>query len=59
MPPEGFEPAFSASERPQTYALDRAATRIDPCTFDHYLNYTVEPGMAQSTIVISVGIRIS
>jgi hypothetical protein len=24
----GFEPAISASERPQTHALDRAATRI-------------------------------
>ena len=23
---EGFEPAISASERPQTYPLDRAAT---------------------------------
>ena len=26
MPPMGFEPTFSAGERPQTYALDRAAT---------------------------------
>ena len=26
MPPVGFEPTFSAGERPQTYALDRAAT---------------------------------
>ena len=26
MPPAGFEPAIPASERPQTYALDRAAT---------------------------------
>jgi len=25
MPVEGFEPAITASERPQTYALDRAA----------------------------------
>ena len=25
MPPAGFEPTISASERPQTYALDRAA----------------------------------
>jgi hypothetical protein len=24
--PVGFEPAISAGERPQTYALDRAAT---------------------------------
>jgi hypothetical protein len=26
MPPAGFEPTVSAGERPQTYALDRAAT---------------------------------
>ena len=26
MPPVGFEPTISAGERPQTYALDRAAT---------------------------------
>ena len=26
MPPVGFEPTVSASERPQTYALDRAST---------------------------------
>ena len=26
MPPVGFEPTISAEERPQTYALDRAAT---------------------------------
>ena len=26
MPSVGFEPTIAASERPQTYALDRAAT---------------------------------
>jgi len=26
MPPPGFEPTISAGERPQTYALDCAAT---------------------------------
>jgi len=26
MPPVGMEPTVSAGERPQTYALDRAAT---------------------------------
>ena len=26
MPPVGFEPTILAGERPQTYALDRAAT---------------------------------
>ena len=29
MPPVGFEPKISAGERPQTYALDRAATGTD------------------------------
>ena len=28
MPPVGFEPTVSEGERPQTYALDRAATGI-------------------------------
>ena len=28
MPQVGFEPTISAGERPQTYALDRAATGI-------------------------------
>jgi hypothetical protein len=28
MPPAGFEPAIQASEWPQTYALERAATGI-------------------------------
>ena len=26
MPPAGFEPTIAAGDRPQTYALDRAAT---------------------------------
>ena len=26
MPPAGFEPTIPASERPQTYAFDRATT---------------------------------
>jgi len=29
MPPVGFEPMISAGERPQTYALDRAAAGTD------------------------------
>jgi hypothetical protein len=31
MPSEGFEPATPATKRPQTYALDRAATGIGLC----------------------------
>ena len=32
MPPVGFEPTISVGERPQTYALDRAATGIGTTT---------------------------
>ena len=32
MPPVGFEPTISAGKRPQTYALDRAATGTDSAT---------------------------
>ena len=31
MPPVGFEPTIAAGERPQTYALDRAATVTGFC----------------------------
>ena len=33
MPPGGIEPAIPASERPQTLALDRAATEIGNTEF--------------------------
>jgi hypothetical protein len=31
MPPAGFELTSSASERPQTHALERATTEIGSC----------------------------
>jgi hypothetical protein len=34
MPSEGFEPTILVSARPQTYALDSAATRIG--NLDYY-----------------------
>jgi len=34
MPPVGFETTISAGERPQTYALDRAATGVGTCVYD-------------------------
>jgi len=34
IPPVGFEPTISAGERPQTYALDRAATGTGLSSFD-------------------------
>jgi hypothetical protein len=33
MPPVVFEPTISVDERPQTYALDRAATRTGNVTY--------------------------
>ena len=43
MPPVGFEPTISAGERPQTYALDRAATGtgLDPGrqVFTHFIGH--------------------
>ena len=36
MPPVGFEPTISAGERPQTYALDRAATGTGTSYFTIY-----------------------
>ena len=36
MPPVGFEPRISAGERPQTYALDRAATGTGYNTHYYY-----------------------
>ena len=48
MPPVGFEPTFSAGERPKVYALDRAATGTGmQCTYNlklydmmNYKSYT-------------------
>jgi hypothetical protein len=46
MPPGGFELAISASERPQTYALDRAAIRTGFIIRRYYSLYT-EIGICQ------------
>jgi hypothetical protein len=40
--PAGFEPVIPVSERPQTHALNRAATDIGLCTFAS-INYTNFP----------------
>jgi hypothetical protein len=41
MPPAGIEPPIPASERPQTHALDRAATGIglDKSDFSKMLKF--------------------
>ena len=50
MPPVGFEPTISASERPQTYVLDRAVTGTDD--FLH-VNYSKEEEMLVFSIMDS------
>ena len=37
--PAGFEPTVSAGQRPQTYALDRAATGTGHCLMIHSLMF--------------------
>ena len=39
MHPVGFEPTVSAGERPQTYALDRAATGTGMKIKFYFINY--------------------
>ena len=43
MPPVGFEPTISAGERPQTYALDRAATGTGIYNYIPETNYRYAP----------------
>jgi len=48
MPPAGFEPAFPASERPQTHALDRHRDRQKAEKGATYLcRYSFMFGLAQ------------
>ena len=45
MPPEGFEPAIPVGERPQTHAVDRAATGdLRPHTLSLYTDRTDQAG---------------
>ena len=41
MPPVGFEITVSAGERPQTYALDRAATGTGHAHKYNYIHYVI------------------
>ena len=48
MPPVGFEPTISAGERPQTYALERAATgtgKTKTINFHDNAKRTSEPAL--------------
>ena len=45
MPPVGFEPTISAGERPQTYALDRAATGTGLSRDTSFVKFIRAPGL--------------
>ena len=49
MPPVGFEPTISASERPQTYALDRAFRLL----IAQYLIQRIAHAVAKNTLSYS------
>jgi hypothetical protein len=43
MPRAGLEPAIPATKRPQTYALDPAATRIgNEPHYNHFMHYKAD-----------------
>jgi len=50
MPPVGFEPTISAGDRPQTYALDRAAIGTVICNYIRETNYVPRSYSAVATI---------
>jgi len=55
MPWVGFEPTISAGKRPQTYALDRAATGTGVSTllFHLFFNYSREQSPAREANKLS------
>jgi len=63
MPSVGFEPTFSAGERPQTYDLDRTATGIElaPLPYDNIhgksLSGYYEPGKLSECVSTFRNIR--
>ena len=66
MPPAGFEPAIPASDRPQTFVLNRSATGIgnfDPRTVQSvasgYTDHAVAAGMYKLMIPCTVLYRCS
>ena len=52
MPPVGFEPTISAGERPQTDALDRAATPISNYYLYKDLNIVVDINLLAPEVYI-------
>ena len=56
MPPVGFEPKISAGERPQTYALDRAATGTGTVVWYGHIITRLHGGIARKTTVSIISI---
>ena len=54
MPPAGFKPTISAGERPQTYALDRAAAGIG-----RVMLYCTEISIEKSTSALVLGYNVT
>jgi len=53
MPPVGFEPTISASERPQTYALDRAAIgtgSVEGVVIKNFIKYLKNRVLTKNTL---------
>jgi hypothetical protein len=56
MPPAWFEPAIPASQRPQTHALDRAATVICICITLHVVNKNKSMNSSRARVNILLAI---
>ena len=52
IPPVGFEPTISAGKRPQTYALDRAATGTGVLQMQYFLNISVRTYIHTDTMSV-------
>ena len=57
MTPKGFEPAIPASERPQTHALDRAATETSPSAIYTGNELLAHNAADQSQITVITGLH--
>jgi len=59
MPPVGFEPTISSGDWPQTYALDRAATRTGMANGLQSQNLTSSLSSSYCmNVCIKVGMRV-
>jgi hypothetical protein len=59
MSPVGFEPTIPASERPQTHALDRAATGIGTLDLSCEVLHTLGITLVISNILVTSRVKQS